>query len=486
MLNLILQKKNFTTLIAFLTISFLAAKDDSDNAQKLLSEALANAEIKIQERSMTESELDLFTLKQRKREARAQAKDIAEWTILTYIEGCNDLEKFFSDNLQEMARAASSSNVNVLVQMDRPHDKRTYRFKVENGKLIDAGSLNQQMGLNPGQEIYDSMVWVSKEYPAKRYFLNLSNHGGGINDRTRRSFLIPPGSEPSEEDRGVLYNDETGTFLTIDKLSEALCCIKELIGQKITLGMDACLMAMLEIGFAARNYVDVFVASVNVEAGQGWHYRDFLTKLAMADGIMTPEELGSTIVQSYQTLYSGVDPDFTLSAMHPEKLEAVRDHLSLVVNDILALKLFNKEVIFKIIDQAFADTLKFRKDYADLYSFAEELSIIIHKYLIVYGKYLDKPNFVSLVNRLEQIASNLAALKKSIKDAVIISVGGKKMLESRGVSIYLPHIFQTRPNAGYFSSEFARRSNWGNFLNIASDRTAENKNIEVNHPQQEE
>ena len=52
------------------------------------------------------------------------------------------------------------------------------------------------------------------------------------------------------------------------RLSYALSQIKDVLGQKIDLvGMDACLMAMVEVAYEIKDYVNILVASQETEPG---------------------------------------------------------------------------------------------------------------------------------------------------------------------------------------------------------------------------
>lgn len=476
--NRVVKKTNRLFVFNFALILFFTFELSAQDPSNLIFEAIAKVDksLDCSSRDVAKQEdKDFFARKKEVREERAQDGMIAEWTILSYIEGCNNLEAFFADNIQEMVRAKGSKNVNVLIQINKFKDKKTYRFKVVNGRLLDDGSLNQQMGLNPAQEIYDAVTTAMRKHPSKRFLLNLSNHGGGIHDRARRYFVMPPDQSLSENERGILYNDETGVYLTIKKLTETMERITNFFGNKITLGMDACLMAMEEIGFAVRNSVDIMIASVNVESGQGWHYREFLSRLAMEDGKMSPEELGALIVSSYQRLYAGVDPSYTLSAMRVSLLDKVKDCLDLVVQDILILKTLSQSVCYKIIETAYASTTKFVQDYADLHSFADELSNIVSKYVSVYINYKDRPNIDALLQRLNVLAFHLTNLKNSITTAVYFSVAGCDVAAARGLSIYLPNVLRKKPNPKYFACDFAQRSIWKSFLNILAERSLEDE-----------
>lgn len=76
---------------------------------------------------------------------RVPPPNAAEWTVLVYLDGDNNLESDAIDDFEEMARVGSTDQVHIIVQMDRIRspegwdDRRygnwdgTLRFRVEAG-----------------------------------------------------------------------------------------------------------------------------------------------------------------------------------------------------------------------------------------------------------------------------------------------------------------------------------------------------------------
>src|SRR3954453_792990 len=50
---------------------------------------------------------------------KASGSDPPEWTVLVYMNGDNNLERYAVINFAEMARVGSTDNVTILVQFDR-------------------------------------------------------------------------------------------------------------------------------------------------------------------------------------------------------------------------------------------------------------------------------------------------------------------------------------------------------------------------------
>lgn len=421
---------------------------------------------------------------------------LAEWTILIYMEADNNLSPCAVGNVEDMRKAPSSNNVNLLVQWDKPRSKMTYRFKIENHKLTDVGSLNQEMGMNPAKELYDAMAWVKANYPAKHYMLVLWNHGGGILEKMKRSWLRPlcdtfPNiaalnndalvvddsiavSLEDFDDRGILYNEPEGTFLSTDAMTTVFNDIKVLLEQEIdVVGMDACLMAMLEIAYAIKHSTEVLVASENLEPGEGWNYGDIIKGIVKQDGKVSAEEIAALVVSAYKKYYLKRDSSYTQSAMKVSQIEDIKDLLNKVVIDFLMIKSISRDVAQKILESAYSASIKFHDDYVDLYSFCDGMSEIVNLYYPVYLRYRDQAVYKELVVALSKLQSSLITLKLAIKHVAFSNSVGADVSNARGISIYLPNLSRVKPHPSYSQCLFARQSLWGQLLSFyAPDRGA--------------
>jgi hypothetical protein len=302
----------------------------------------------------------------------------AEWTVLVFMNGDNNLEKDALVNFEQMARIGSTNQVNIVVQFDRikkyahtsPVDwSQTLRFKINRGTQPQPNQAVADLGeLNMGDDkvLADFVSWGMDKYPAKRYFLVIWDHGQGYRlflnsllerhrtiaasrgfetngslvsiraaavrlrgtegvaseDRMTAAFRSAPGdpyrsASNDETNKDVLYNKEI-----IDALKSSLK------GRKLDLiGFDACLMAMVETVYGLRDVATTFVGSEELEPGPGWKYDDLLNRLVTHPDMDGPG-LASAIVESYKGFYSKPEmldqggDETTLSAF---KLGAVKD-----------------------------------------------------------------------------------------------------------------------------------------------------------------
>src|SRR5438552_3603438 len=81
--------------------------------------------------------------------------------------------------------------------------------------------------------------------------------------------------------RGIAYDDRSGDCLDNQELKRVLGTAHQLLGRKVdVVGMDACLMTMLEVAYQIRDHAQVLVGSEEVEPGAGWPYDAVLRDLS--------------------------------------------------------------------------------------------------------------------------------------------------------------------------------------------------------------
>lgn len=428
-------------------------------------------------------------------------RGVAQWSVLTYIQGDNNLDPFAYFNVNAMQKGVRATDqVHALVQWDRPNDNKTWRFRITpNGKIED-DSLSSEMGYHPRQELVDGMQWVVNSYPALHYGLILWNHGSGVEDyspgsRQKRQYysswlqligtlpevkakpVVQPGEPEVQAEsevqvscevqglsgRGILYDDSQGTCLTNQDLSDALRDIKGIIGRNLDLlGMDACLMAMFEICYEIKDFVDYFVASQEVEPGEGWEYTSMFNDLTTMP-TMTPAELAKIIVTGYGRYYRkrGDIHDFTMSAFDLSQVTALDGVLNRIVTILDECKKLDPQGVKSAIRKARAVSLEMDvKEYIDMATLFQEL----------LKRFSDKSREQQPISK-KRLAYNRStrALRSAllsglaqIDNLIIGNANGLRRARARGVSIYYPASGVI--HSSYRQTAFAQNTNWIKFL----------------------
>lgn len=157
--------------------------------------------------------------------------------------------------------------------------------------LTDLGETNT----GDPQVLEEFLAFGVSTYPSERHALVIWNHGSGVYVPEEKPALsmsrscgptasdtIPPqpngplpaisepGPRPNPLGFGLAHDDQSGDCLDTTELERVLATGHRLLGRKIDLvGMDACLMAMLEIAWQLRDHARVLRSGIT--AGLGAH-----------------------------------------------------------------------------------------------------------------------------------------------------------------------------------------------------------------------
>jgi hypothetical protein len=371
----------------------------------------------------------------------------AEWTVMVYLDADNNLESAGIDDINEMEMVGSTSEVNIVVQVDRvPYSvlassNQGYADDTSNGDWtttrryyvtqdfnpvlinsplkIDLGELN----MGDPQTLVDFANWAAINYSAKKYLLVIWNHGGGF-----RSLNLA---------KDIAWDDTNGgDKITMPELEDALSMISAQIGKNIDIaGMDACLMAMTEVAYQIKDYADILVTSEESEPEGGWPYDTILSQL-VSNPLMSPEELATDIVDKY--IYSYPFSNVTKSAIDLSYMDTLAGQLSnlalAIMSDSLTPK--SKYILASVSSQHYGDY-----DFIDLYDFCNKI--------LIYSNSLEVKNIV-------------LSIQQTLNSAVIKSgYSGVGVSRSRGLSIYFPYYYY---HNYYDYTNFAQDTSWNEML----------------------
>ncbi len=263
-----------------------------------------------------------------------------DWLIMVYAAGDNNLDPFSVSDVAEMEKIGSSDKLAIVVLMDRVDTgewSSTRRFLVrkpsdQGGKhswdpalptCKDLGELN----MGAPETLRDFATWSLATYPAKQTALVLWNHGGGWRDAVSRavqggsaarSLAPPPKPAVSRLARGIAWDDtDGGDFLEMREVRGAL----ETLPKLSLIGCDACLMGMVEVAYELRDRCDYFVASEELEPGDGWPYDRILPFVARGNNYAA-EAFCADIVREFAASYKDRDR-VTLSAVRQAAIPAL-------------------------------------------------------------------------------------------------------------------------------------------------------------------
>ncbi len=407
----------------------------------------------------------------------------AEWTLFSYIQVDNNLASWGDRLIEQMVTgyrfyaSSTSLNVNTIVQIDYPQDQKTWRFRITPAGRVEDGSVNQEMGLNPAQEIIDAFTWLVSKYPANKYAFMIWNHGSGVEDfRPSNKYFSEydvfsyPSTSQKDLNRGVLYDDSQNTCLTNPAMKIAFGAVKTIIGKKLDiLIMDACMMAMLEVEYQLRDSVEFCLASQQIKYAGNWSYSDILRQLLATPLNFDGRSLAGLIVELYRA--SSGYGERTGSSVDLKNISLLKDHVNFVSNKLLECKKYSATAVKSALINARSRCPGFYyADYIDLFNFYAQL----------------KPELVTLLENARQqpvkgccglfdyTAKYIGALEATIvslneidaifRQVVIAYVSGPARPDAHGLSIYFPKPGESDIHASYYSTDFVKETSWVNLL----------------------
>ena len=323
-------------------------------------------------------------------------------TIMVYMCGA-DLESksgMATSDLQEMASASLSDNVNIIVYTGGASswknnvisNKTTQIYKVQNGGLVRLESDRGNVSMTSPSTLTSFIQYCTKNYPADRNELIFWNHGGG-----------------SVSGYGYDEKFSSSGSMTLKGINEAL---KNAGTTFDFIGFDACLMASVENGLMLSSYADYMIASEETEPGVGWYYTDWLTKLS-ANTSMPTLEIGKNIADDFVRVCgqkcSGQKT--TLSVVDLAELSAT------VPSDLTA---FSSSTLELLQNDSYAAVSNAR-------SGSREFAV---------SSRIDQVDLVNLADRIG--TDEASALSEALLGAVKYNRTSSNMTDAYGLSIYFP------------------------------------------------
>lgn len=209
------------------------------------------------------------------------------WTIMYYSDADNDLEDYLMADIQEMEDGISAGDdVNIILLVDRVAkesdnstalgsnftDTRLYRVLPNGYWRLDGGtqmpkittSSTYEANMGDANTLEDFVEYCKANYPAQRYALFISNHGGGGAKAMASSLGTKSLAYDSTSDDDTIFSAEISDVLDKEDSVDLLV-------------MDACLMASAEQAYQYRPgngsfEADYLVASAAAVWGYGLPY----------------------------------------------------------------------------------------------------------------------------------------------------------------------------------------------------------------------
>ncbi len=348
---------------------------------------------------------------------------IAEWTILVYLDADNNLEGPGLLDMAEMEAAGASEAVNVVVQIDRALGEtdadgdwsETRRYLIQGGGVETAVSAQPLASLgerNMGdpQTLADFISWGMRQYPANRTALIVWDHGAGWN--------------------GIAFDDDTANLGAADHISlpDLRGALDAALSQSNmpkldVIGFDACLMGQLDVFQAVQPYANYVVGSEELTPGLGWDYTTLLSHLYDAP-TMDGEQLSRQMVADFMQYYTTTSPDdfVTMTAVNLTQLPQLTQAVEELAHRITAVS----AAASSAVGDARSGAASFARVYADAYE--QYAAIDLHHFSSILAQ--RSPD--------AQVNERAAAVVTAIENAVIAHEQAAGIKDSHGIAIYFP------------------------------------------------
>jgi clostripain len=379
--------------------------------------------------------------------SQAQTRPTAEWTVMVFMNGDNNLEEFAISDYLEMMEVGSSNDVQIIVQFDRWTKRflqdvsgwdETLRFRVEKEKNPEPENAIPRSGpkeldMGDGAVLQEFVEWAMKEFPARKYALVIWDHGDGFRNFTGEDATVRERYFRSTDEatfRTVSHDDTNHNLLYTREVQDSLTAA--LKGRRLdVLGFDACLMGMVEVAYALRDVADVLVASEELVPANGWKYDHWLGELQKNPAAYGAEELSGLLVQSYKKTYEsppppGHDEGTTQSAIRLKKIEALAE----------ATSKLSKVLEFSLDDNL--DAVRKARESVANYGNLQTCDGRVCYYNVDLGRFLQR---LSEESTDPAVTAAAHSVQKALRETIVdnwASPARKGVWGSSGLAIYFP------------------------------------------------
>ena len=403
--------------------------------------------------------------------------DKQTWLVMLYADADDEMIEYpVVLDVNEAEKVGSTDRVKIVAQLDRYKGafdgdgdwttaKRFYLTQDDDMQTINSQEVTDlgEVNMADPNTLVDFVSWASSTYPSDKYVLVIIDHGGGWPG-------IAWDPDPPNPD------GEWSDFMKINELDQALQKIQTDTGIKKfeLIGLDACLMAQLEVFTALAPYARYAVASEEVAWALGFAYTGFLDALVKnpaMNGAELAKAIVSTSIEQDQVL---VDAELRVEYWESEISYADVVEIQLADSTISAVDLgtvaeLNVAVGNLVNAMAKGDQSQVAAARTYAYPFTN-----------MFGD-LYPPSFIDLVHFALMVQEKSAsadvkqtadALIAAVNKAVVAEKHGPKVSAASGIAIYFPNstLYGT-PGGGYDAyiynaNRFATESIWDDFLSF--------------------
>ena len=209
-----------------------------------------------------------------------------DWTVLVYADGEGNLSGTRSQYATEIA-GAMDGDTYAAVLFDGDNNVPAYnyckRYICSSGGTVtedaDYGDLNMGHPLT----LHDFLTWGIAKFPADRYMIVLSNHGGSWYGESHQVI----DELWYDSDKAMCYDN--GDALNLHELESVYRDVSAMVGGKLdVIWYQGCLMGAVEVASASKDYFAYMVSHETVRYG-GENTNKFPNLIAALNGDPTAQ-----------------------------------------------------------------------------------------------------------------------------------------------------------------------------------------------------
>jgi hypothetical protein len=357
--------------------------------------------------------------------------DTADWVIMMYMVGDNNLSAAQGQVLEAIRQEGSSASVNIAILIDQNQVDDTKLYYL-NGTTLVQQTWPTESSMDDPENIVQYVTKVKNEVIADHYALLISsNKGSGW--------------------QGVCWDDHgRGQMITMPELLDALNQITSNGADKLdVLGIETCMTGNMEVAYQINSCVNYFVAYPECSMLGDWPYVESFNDLK-GNPAMTPSEFLITMVNHFVPHdYPQYRMKTTMAATNLSYIPSITTSIDdLGVFFLENLDLYKSQITTALESARVYARLWYIDYYIDLYDFLDLCTI----------SYTD---FTTIKNNIETTMDTAVIANVHLPDD-----------PAHGLSIYFPRRagdynsslrYPTLPSP-YEATNFAIITHWDEFL----------------------
>ena len=198
-------------------------------------------------------------------------EDVPERTVLIYIAGENNLDKFASSDIKEMKDGSRDlqDRQKLIVYIDRAESTPPFFARIKDGKFVDSVSVNESITADPAV-LEHALQYMRTNYPAKSYGLVLWGHASGW--LVSNDSIVYSKSRAYGGDTGSGSSGGTGKYwMNIPSMARAIANGMGDTPLKFIFG-DCCSFGCVEVAYELRKVTDYVIGSPAEIPDEGYDY----------------------------------------------------------------------------------------------------------------------------------------------------------------------------------------------------------------------